>query len=218
MYSVFKNRQEAGNFLAKELQKYKDLSDVIVVGLPRGGVVTAYEIATNLNLPLDITCPRKICAPYNPELVVGAITETGTCVFNDTLIERLDVSQEYLSRKINEEKREAEYRLKTYRKSLPPRDLKDKIVIVVDDGLATGATMEAAINSLIAEKAAQIIVAVPASSLDTFNTIKAQVDDIICLSTPEPFYAIERFYEDFSQASEAEVMDFLQKSVLNTTT
>ena len=211
---MFENRQESGSCLAKALQKYKNYPNAVVIGLPRGGVVTAYEIAKELNLPLDITCPRKIGAPYEPELAIGAVTETGICIFNDLLIKQLDVSQEYLSRKIVEKQGEAQHRLSIYRKSLPPRDIKGKLVIIVDDGLATGATMEAGLSFLKEEHAAKIIVAIPVSSLGTLNSIKEHIDEMVCLNTPDSFQSIRQHYKDFSQTTDEEVILLLNDILL----
>src|ERR1700722_14963355 len=158
---TFADRREAGKALAKALSKYRDAKETIVIALPRGGVVVGNEIALFLHLPLDIVVPRKIGAPFNLELAIGAITETGERVLSEDLIKRLEVSPEYLEKTIEEEKAKAKWRLDHYRSGRAPRQLEGKRVILVDDGLATGATMRAAIKTVFAEKAKEIIVAVP---------------------------------------------------------
>ena len=143
---IFEDRREAGKLLTQKLMTYKANPDAIVIGLPRGGVVVAYEIAIQLKLPLDIVCPRKIGAPFNPELAIGAITETGAGDFDERLVAMLEVQQSYIEQMVEEEKNKAKQRLLMFRKGLPRRLLEDKIVILVDDGLATGATMKLPLN------------------------------------------------------------------------
>lgn len=207
---VFIDRNEAGEKLAQALLKYKNAENTIVLGLPRGGVVTAGAFARALNLPLDVTCPRKIGAPFNPELAIGAITETGHGEFNRPLIRQLEVPEEYIKEQIEIEKKQAERRLALFRKDLPARKLKGTTVILVEDGLATGATMKAAIQSVKAEKAAKIIVAVPVSPKDTFEEIEASVDEAYCLEIPFFFNAVGQFYEFFTQVEDNEVLAILQ--------
>lgn len=181
---IFQDRRDAGQKLAEALQKYANDPNAIVIALPRGGVVVGYEIAKKLSLPLDIVSPRKIGAPMNPEYAIGAITETGKGILSTSIIESLGIPQSYITEEIEKEKKEALRRLNTYRSSSTPRNVKNKRVIIVDDGLATGSTMLAAIETLKAEGAKQIIVAVPVGPLDTIDRIRAQVDDVVCLTTP----------------------------------
>lgn len=210
---LFANRIEAGKLLAKALIKYKKNSDAIILGLPRGGVVVAYEVAKELQLPLDITCPRKIGAPFSLEYAIGAITETGEGIFNDEVIRRYDISKEYLHDAIETEKQKARHRLDIFRKGLPPRVLKGKTVILIDDGLATGFTMKAAIQSVKSEGAKKIVVAVPVAPSDTVEELEPMVDELIVLSTPMYFQAIGQFYRDFTQVEDEEVEQIMKKEL-----
>jgi len=207
---LFTDRREAGRKLALLLDNYQNHKDVVVLGLPRGGVVVAHEISKSLNLFLDVICPRKIGAPFNPEFAIGAITETGQGIFNMSVIQRLGISDDYLRQEVEAEKKKAQHRLALFRKDLPPRDLKGKIIILVDDGLATGSTMKAAIQSVKAEGAKEIIVAVPVAPIETVEEIRQLVDKIVCPYTPSFFEAIGQFYEDFSQVDDEEVSKLLQ--------
>ncbi len=209
---MFKDRQDAGQKLAKELKGFKSQKNTIILALPRGGVVTAFKIAQNLNLPLDLVVPRKIGAPFNEEFAIGAITETGQGIFDQTSIETYKISHEYLEKKIAEEKKEAERRLKTYRPDQLPLNLKNKTVIIVDDGIATGLTMRAAIKSVKEKKAKKIIVAVPVTARDSLKIIQKEADEVIYLDAPLFFGAVGAFYEDFGQTTDAEVVDLMEKS------
>ena len=209
---IFKNRQEAGQKLAEKLNEFKGKKDTLILALPRGGVVTAFEIAKELNLPLDLVVPRKIGAPDNEEYAIGAITETGEGIFNQEAIASLGVPQEYLDNKIAAEKKEAQRRLKTYRQDRPPLNLANKTVIIVDDGIATGLTMRAAIKSVKEKKAKKVIVAVPVSAQDSLKTIQKEADEVICLDAPLFFGAVGAFYEDFGQTTDEEVIDLMKKS------
>lgn len=208
---LFKDRQDAGCRLAEALKAYQGKDDTIVIALPRGGVVLGYEVAHALSLPLDIICPRKIGAPFNSEFAVGAITETGEGIFSEDLIRQFEISKSYLQAEIEKEKREAESRLKRYRKGRSPRNLKDKRVILVDDGLATGSTMQAAIKSVRAEGAKEIVVAIPVAPKDTLERIKPLVDKVVCLTIPPMFYAVGQFYERFDQTTDEEVISLLER-------
>lgn len=208
----FIDRADAGKQLAKQLQDYANKSDVIVIGLPRGGVIPAFEVAQALNLPLDIVVPRKLGAPYNPELAVGAITEDGTIIFNESIMRQLNLSPTDLTPIIEAEKEEAARRLSLYRSSRPPLDMNGKTVLLVDDGIATGATMRAAIASARARGAKKIIVAIPVAPADTINLIKQEVDDLICLLTPIQFWGVGGFYNKFTQTTDNEVIELMQKA------
>lgn len=207
---MFKDRAQAGKLLAEALQKYAHHPKAVVIGLPRGGVVVAYEVARKLHLPLDIVSPRKIGAPQNPELAIGAITETGEGVFDQQLIHHLKVTPEYIQKTVDFEKQKAQKRLLMYRKGLPPRNLAGKVVLIVDDGLATGATMKAAIQSIKIEKASKIIVGVPVSPSDTLEEIREMVDEVVCLSVPPFFQAVGEFYQAFDQTEDEEVIRLLE--------
>jgi putative phosphoribosyl transferase len=206
---MFRDRQDAGQKLATALLGYANQKDAIVIGLPRGGVVTAAEVAKKLHLPLDIVCPRKVGAPFNPELALGAVTESGDGFFNQDLLRQLEIPEHYLQAEIEKEKKVAHARCVAYRKGKPPLNLKDKVVILVDDGLATGATMKAAIQLVRAAKAKKIIVAVPVSPQETLHEIKELANEVVCLSTPYLFQAVGQFYDDFSQTEDDEVIELL---------
>lgn len=205
----FINRFDAGKQLAARLEKYRNDPKAIVLALPRGGVETGYEVAKGLHLPLDITCPRKIGAPSNPEFAIGAITETGEGILHEDVIAALYVSKEYLAKTMAEEKETAQKRLQSYRKGRPARELKGKTVLLVDDGLATGATMQAAIASVKKEGAGKIVLAVPVAPPHTLSKFHGDADDIVCLMTPPGFYAVGQFYDDFAPVNDQEVIDLL---------
>lgn len=193
----FENRLHAGKALAKALKNYPN---AIAIGLPRGGVVVAAEVAKAHHIPLDIICPRKIGSPLNPEYALGAVTETGEAI--------LEFPAE-VDEIILKEAAEAKRRLSLYRGSRPPRQLKGKTVLLIDDGLATGSTMKAAIATAKSEHAAKIIVAVPVSPPDTLAEIKDLVDETVCLLTPHDFVAVGQFYNHFAPVTDQEVIQYL---------
>ena len=212
---MFKERKDAGHRLAKALIEHEAKPQTLILALPRGGVVVGYEVAATLALPLDIICPRKIGAPFNPELAIGAVTETGESILSDDLIRTLGVSETYIQDAMRQEKKEALRRLTFYRQKRPPRQLKGQTVILVDDGLATGSTMRAAIKTCRAEGVHRLILAVPVAPPDTLNRIKQEVDQVICLSTPSSFQAVGQFYSHFDQTSDDEVIALLIKRHLD---
>ncbi|MFC1609224.1 phosphoribosyltransferase [Patescibacteria group bacterium] len=207
---IFRDRQEGGQKLISEIEKYKGNPNAIILGLPRGGVVTAFEISSALNLPLDIIAPRKISAPGAPELAIGAITEDGELILNES-VKGYKIDPKYLETETENQKKEAERRLKVYRGERPPLILKDKIAIIVDDGVATGATMRAAIRSAKKSQAKKIVVAIPVIAQDSLEIIKNEVDEMIFLDAPPLFGAVGAFYENFSQTEDAEVIQLLNK-------
>lgn len=207
----FKNREEAAKKLAQELLEYRG-KDTVVLAIPRGGVVLANEVAKNLNAPLDLIIPRKIGAPGNPELAIGAVTEDGTTILNQRLVSQLDISKEYIELEKKKQIREIKRRIKAYRGDAASESLEGKIVILIDDGIATGATMKAAIHSIRKRKPSSIVVAVPVGPPDTVEELKKEVDRLICLIVFEPFFAIGQFYEDFNQVSDEEVLSLLKLS------
>jgi putative phosphoribosyl transferase len=209
---IFKNRVEAGQKLAETLEKFKDAKDTTILALPRGGVVVGYEVAKKLNLPLDIVVPRKIGAPGNPEFAIGAVGETGEGIFEEMVIGAYGITESYLQNEIKKEKAEAERRLKLYRGSRPPIDLKNKTVILVDDGLATGLTMRAAIKTVKKLGVNKIIVTVPITSPEAAELVKKEVDEIIYLEAPAFFGAVGSFYEEFGQTTDDEVIELLKQS------
>jgi len=203
----FKDRIDGGMQLLPLLQRYAHAKNAIVVGLPRGGVVTAYAVAKGLDLPLDIVVPRKIGAPDQPELAVGALTEDGTVIFNDDIMRELNLSADDLRDTIEQEKEEAQRRLTLYRAGMKPRDFKGKTVIVVDDGIATGATMRAALASLRAQGASKLIVAAPVGARDALKELNA--DEIHCPLVSDYFPGIGYFYQEFAQTTDQQVMALL---------
>jgi len=207
---IFRDRNDAGKRLILPLAKYRDQPDAIVIGLPRGGVVVAYEVAQGLNLLIDIIAPRKVGSPFNPELAIGAVTATGAGFFNEDIIEQLEVPKEYIQKEAEKERKVAQQRQEMYRKGRPPLNLKGKTVLLVDDGLATGATMKAAIQLVKEQKAKQIVVVIPVAPPDTLIEIEMMVDQVICLYAPPFFQAVGQFYETFGQTSDEEVMQILR--------
>lgn len=207
---LFDDRTDAGRKLAAELSKYKNHKETQVLALPRGGVIVAFEVAKLLNLPLDIIVPRKIGAPFNAELAIGAIS--GESVFLDeALIATLNVSEDYLKRTIQKEKKEMERRETLYRQGLPDLKLQGKTVILIDDGIATGATMKAAVLSLKRNNVKKIIIATPVAPPDTVEELKEMVYEVIVLFTPINFMAIGQFYDNFEQTNDEEVIAILSK-------
>ncbi len=207
----FRDRVDSGKQLAQKLLAYQDHPDAIVLGLPRGGVITAYEVAQALHLPLDIVVPRKIGAPLNPELAVGAVTQEGDVMWNEQLMKSLHLSPDELTDIIAREKKESARRLTAYRGGRKPLDLKDKVVILVDDGIATGATMRASIASVRARGAQKIVVATPVAPVDALKKIEKEADEIVCVLMPKIFLGISAFYDEFAQTSDEEVVALMQQ-------
>jgi putative phosphoribosyl transferase len=212
--AFFVDRVDAGKRLASELKNFSGKKG-IVLSIPRGGVVVGYMIAKTLNLPLDIIIPRKIGAPENPELAIGAVAEDGTAILDQNLIKYLGVSREYIKEETERQKQEIRRRLKLYRQDASYPDLKGLDVIVVDDGIATGSTMKAALASVKNRGASSITVAVPVGPPSTIVELEKMADRVVCLYTPEFFQAIGEFYRDFSQTSDEEVIGLLQENKQN---
>jgi erythromycin esterase-like protein/predicted phosphoribosyltransferase len=206
----FRNREEAGRALAERLRQYAGRDDVVVLGLPRGGVPVAFEIARELEAPLDVFLVRKLGIPGHEEMAFGAIATGGTRVLNKQLIESLDMPPEWIEAIDAKERRELERRDRAYRGDRPPPDLAGRTVIVVDDGLATGATMLASVQAIRQDDPARVIVAVPVAAPDVCEALGAVADEVVCLSTPQPFRAVGLWYEDFSQTSDDDVRGFLE--------
>ena len=206
---LFADRVDAGRRLAAML---KDLvgTEAIVLAIPRGGVVVGYEVASALGLPLDIIIPRKIGAPSNPELAIGAMTEDGTVLLDDKLVEYLQVSEEYVEKESEIQKLEIQRRLKTYRGDIPYPSLKNRNVIIVDDGIATGSTMKAALASVRKRGAKTVVIAIPVGPPSTIRELEKEATRVVCLYTPESFYAIGQFYKDFTQTRDKEVANLLK--------
>lgn len=207
---IFKDRKDAGKQLAEKLAHYRDKANLIVLGLPRGGVTVAYEIAMALNCPLDILIVRKIGFPGNPELAAGAVSETGTVVLNEDIVAAYGVSRAYLDRETARQKEEIARRITLYRggKGVPP--LAGKTVILVDDGVATGATAKAAISTLKQEKIAKLVVALPVATQEAEREIAPTVDEWVCLQTPAGFMAVGNYYYDFTQVEDEDVVAMLK--------
>ena len=212
MERAFLNRAEAGRFLAKKLASYAGRDDVIVLGLPRGGVPVAYEVAQRLRAPLDVFIVRKLGVPGFEELAAGAIASGGVRVLNEDVVRALPHADEIIESVTARETAELERREQSYRNGRPPPELRDRIVILVDDGLATGATMRAAVAALRRRGAAKIIVAVPVGAPETCRELEELVDEIVCAIAPEFFQAVGQYYEDFSQTSDEEVRDLLKRA------
>lgn len=217
MKQRFLDRTEAGRLLAAQLVEYADRSDVWVLGLPRGGVPVAYEIAQALNLPLDICLVRKLGVPGQPELAMGAIASNDVMVMNHEIFKSLDIAPSALQQVVGTEKQELQRRERAYREHRPEPDLQEKTVILVDDGIATGSTLRAAIAILRQKNPQEIVVAVPVAPFSACESLRAIVDKVVCLSTPEPLNSIGMWYVDFSQTSDQEVRYLLAQQTIRTT-
>jgi len=211
-YMVFRDREQAGRKLAEQLQLYADRKDVIVLGIPRGGVPVASEVAKALHAPLDIFLSRKLGVPGYEELAFGAIAMGNTRVLDREIIEAVGISEEQIDQNAAKVKKELERRENLYRGARPPLKVEGLTVLLVDDGIATGSSMRAAINALRQMKPARLIVAVPVAPLSTCNRLKREVDDLICVYAPNDFYAIGKFYENFSQLTDEEVTELLRRA------
>jgi predicted phosphoribosyltransferase len=208
----FEDRREAGRALGEALDSLAGRSDTVVLALPRGGVPVAYEVAMRLGAPLDVFVVRKLGIPGHEELAVGAIASGGVRLENQGIARRFGLSQEDVIRIAAREQHELERREVAYRGARPPLDVAGKVAILVDDGLATGATMAAAVVGLRQLHPARIIVAVPVGAPQTCHELEQVADDVVCATTPEPFHAVGLWYEDFEQTSDAEVMALLREA------
>lgn len=208
----FRDRAHAGKVLARALSRYAGRDDVIVLALPRGGVPVAAELARALGAQLDVFVVRKLGLPGHEELAMGAVAPGGVLVLDDRLVRGLGIPDEVLRETVEKELRELERREAAYRAGRPALDLEGKTVILVDDGLATGATMRAAALALRKYKPARVVVAVPVASAETCDEFRADVDEIVCALTPSPFHAVGLWYDDFSQTSDEEVRELLRDS------
>lgn len=217
MEKAFPNRAEAGRSLAEKLLKYAARTDVIVLGLPRGGVPVAYEVAKRLGVALDVFIVRKLGVPGFEELAAGAIASGGVRVLNEDVIRGLRNADQTIASITAKETAELERREQSYRDGRPAPELRDRIVILVDDGLATGATMRAAVRALRQRGVAKIVVAVPVGPPDTCREFEEEADETICASEPEFFQAVGQYYEDFSQTSDDEVRQLLARAAQKST-
>jgi predicted phosphoribosyltransferase len=212
MRARFRHRRAAGHALAGKLLHYAGRDDVVVLGLPRGGVPVAYEVAKALHAPMDVFIVRKLGIPGHEELAMGAVATGGVRVLNDQAVRGLGIPDYVIDAVADWELHELERRERLYRGDRPPPDVRGKTVILVDDGLATGSTMLAAVQALRQQGPARIVVAVPVASPDTCELLKAYVDEVVCAATPEPFYAVGLWYRDFSQTTDEEVRELLARS------
>jgi len=206
----FLNRVDAGRRLAKKLGAYARRKDVLVLGIPRGGVPVAFQVAAELEAPLDVFVVRKLGVPGREELAFGAIATGGIRVVDPQIVEEARISDLEIELIVAKQRQELDRRERLYRGGRPPLNLKDKTVILVDDGIATGASTRAAILALRQLKPASIVLAAPIAPASTCRHLRPEVHDLICLDTPVPFYAIGEFYDDFSQVSDEEVTTLLQ--------
>jgi len=209
---LFRDRVEAGQLLAAKLMKYANRKDVIVLGLPRGGVPVAFEVAKALHVPLDVFVVRKLGVPGHRELAMGAIATGGVRVLNEEVVQDLGISQLTIDAVAVEEQKELARREVAYRGHDTPPKIKGQTVILVDDGIATGSTMRAAIKALFKQQPARLVVAVPTSAASSYRGIKDQVDEMIALMTPEEFYAVGQWYEKFAQTTDEEVTRLLEEA------
>lgn len=206
------DRRHAGELLAEALAEYGESQNTIVFALPRGGVPVGDAIAARLHLPLDIIVPRKIGMPDAPEVAIGAITESGEAIFDEDALDRYRIDLEYIEQEVQRETAEAKRRIALYRGDKPFPEIAGKTVIITDDGIATGFTMQAAIQSIKQKGAERIIVAVPVAPPDSVNDLKAIADEVIVLDAPDRFMAVGYFYADFAQISDEEVMEIMGRN------
>jgi predicted phosphoribosyltransferase len=210
--AFFKDRVDAGRKLAKELSKYANRSDVLILALPRGGVPVAFEVAKELNVKMDVFIVRKLGVPGNEELAMGAIASDNIRVLNEDVVRSFQIPERVIDMVAENELRELERREHAYRGDRPKPEVSGSIVILIDDGLATGATMRAAAAALKTKNPAKIVVAVPTAARDTCEFFGREVDEVICVTTPEPFYGVGAWYGDFSQTTDKEVCELLEKA------
>jgi putative phosphoribosyl transferase len=209
MSKKFVNRIQAGQMLAQHLEVYSNNKDVLILALPRGGVPVAAEVAKVLNVGMDVCIVRKLGVPGHKELAMGAIASENTIIFNQDIIDSLGIDREQITQVVNQELRELRRRNQVYRDNKPGIDVKNKTVIVIDDGIATGATMRAALTIIQQQQPAKIVVAVPVAQITTCEELRLQVDEVVCLQRPEIMSAIGLWYEDFSQTTDNEVRALL---------
>lgn len=206
---AFTNRRDAARLLSECLKTYQKQPNTIILGLARGGVVCAHELAQNLGLPFDVVCPRKIGTPLNPELALGAVTETGDCVINDDVALEYGINDDYIQTMTARKAEEALQRASTYRKGRSKLDLEGKTVILVDDGIATGATMKASIKMVRNLGAEKIVVAIPVGAISTLNELQRDADEVVCLVPDPGMHAVGAYYYNFLPVEDFEVMKLL---------
>jgi len=208
---MFQDRKEAGLLLAQNLKEYKNRQDTIVLAIPRGGIVIGRQIANNLDLLFSVIVVKKLGAPENPELAIGALAPNGVKVIDWELVQHLGVNREYLNEELERKRQEVEEREKKYQVSgMKYKVLEKNIVILVDDGIATGATTQAAIKYIKEKAKVRIILAVPVIAKDTYNKLQSEVDELIALEVSESFHAVGQFYREFPQVTDEEVIKYLK--------
>ena len=207
---IFRNRREAGRELARRLQKYAGRQDLLVLGVPRGGVPVAMEVASALQAPLDIFVSRKLGVPGQEELAFGAVASGGTRILDEEIVNAVGISGAEIKCIAARETQELERREEVFRAGRPPLDVQGKTVVLVDDGIATGASLRVAIAALRQMRPAEIVIAAPVVPLSTSERLRREADDVICVHTPKSFYAIGEFYDDFSQVTDEEVIELLR--------
>jgi len=212
MRPQFQDRVEAGQVLASELGAYVGQPDVLVLALPRGGVPVAFEVARALHAPLDVFLVRKLGVPGHEELAMGAIASGGVRVLNRSVVDSLSIPDHVIAAVAVQEQRELERREHAYRGNRPDPEVRGRTVLLVDDGLATGATMRAAAAAIRAQKPRRLVVAVPVAARETCDEFRDEVDEVVCAITPEPFYAVGVWYRDFSQTTDEEVHELLERA------
>jgi predicted phosphoribosyltransferase len=212
MDQVFRDRQDAGIQLAARLLRYAGDPTVVVLGLPRGGVPVAYQVARRLDAPLDIFVVRKLGVPGHRELAMGAIATGGVRVLNPEVVTALRINEPVIAAVATQEQIELERQERVYRGNVPFPGLAGRIVIVVDDGLATGSTMRAAVRALRQMQPARIVVAAPVAAAETCRSLATEADEVVCVSTPEQFHAVSMWYQEFSQTTDEEVRTLLEAS------
>ena len=210
--SFFNDRTDAGKRLAERLSEYVNREDVLILALPRGGVPVAFEVAKELNVKMDVFIVRKLGVPGNEELAMGAIASGNIRVLNEDVVRSFRIPQRVIDEATANELRELERRERIYRGNRPTPKISGSTVILIDDGLATGATMRAAVAAVKTKNPAKVIIAVPVAAPDTCSAFGSEVDEVICVATPEPFYGVGAWYEDFSQTTDKEVCDFLDRA------
>jgi len=208
----FLNRREAGKRLALKLKDFENRSNVLILGLPRGGVPVAYAVARELHASLDIMIVRKLGMPGREELAIGAIASGGVRILNEDIINGMALPESIINRVTAQEQLELQRRERQYSGDRPPLEVRDRIVILIDDGLATGASMLAAVRAVRSRHPAQIVVAVPAASVQAIRMIQPEVDQVVCVLSPEPFEGVGKWYEDFSQTTDQEVQLLLEEA------
>jgi len=209
---TFRDRSDAGRQLADHLRDYAGDPNLLVLGLPRGGVPVAFEVARALQAPLDVFLVRKLGVPGHPELAMGAIASGGVRVLNDEVIRALELTEDTIAAVAAEEQRELQRRERTYRDGRSPADVRGRKVILVDDGLATGSSMRAAVMALRQQDAGGVVVAAPVAAPQTCAAFEPEVDRIVCARTPEPFFAVGAWYDDFSETTDDEVRALLERA------